>query len=497
MAQPNNDEEDYVFPDFTEVPNDERDHSLMTINNPASLMSTGWAMLGNSDSSSDATSEPKDVKASPDRSLPVASNNTTSGSMEKLPKPALTATIPRLPPVMTMSDALRQLLDPSHSTPQPSVPMARKLNSLEHFLAQDFSGGNTESPEAGPSRGSATQGGLNPTGSLRQEVLRPDRISQKGKALANEQYYRQLLRSRSVQSNYRVRDLRNHAGKVPDPEWRWCGFPGCQKYACRHTFLQSWGGAFVVAPIDSGRDCGILKDLLDAFESQRWTYGSELHCRVSFATSPPVRSAVGQFLSRFTGRPGAVAGWDSGDHDAAVEFFTNMRTMHFPVLHSHNIQKIHDEMDKEISNLDHAVPPWRLVLKFIMRLEAWRQHQIGQGYPWDWPIYDAMNMYQVILETYRWSNNKGFSTLKVMVQAEQDKAWTLWWDRHRPWTSCKVAFLSGLEETDKTNGNWGQDENYDGNDVSEARICEGVGQYKPHWWPNRPRAPGFDASLEH
>ncbi|KAF4782474.1 hypothetical protein HER10_EVM0012697 [Colletotrichum scovillei] len=495
MVQPNNDEDDYVFPETTEVNNDERDNSLTVINNPASPMSTGWAILWNSDSSSDATSEPIDVKASPDRSFPGVHHRTLDPQLESWLRPALSATIPRPRPAPTFQEALRQS-EPTSSASQSFDSAARKPIDWEGRPARTLSGGNTNSSEAGPSRRASHRIGLNSTGDLREQVLHSNRISKQDKALANEQYYRQLLRSRSVRSNYRVRDLREHAGKVPDPEWRWCGFPGCGNGACRYNFLLSWGTGYVITPLDSGRDCDILKNLLDAFGSQNWNYMAEPHSRVSFATSPPVRNAVGQFLIRFNHLRGTATGWDKGDYQAAMMYFTDMRTRDFPVLHPHNIEKLHSEMDKEISRSDSAVAPWRLILQFIMHLEAWRQHQIKQGYPWDWPFYDALDMYRTILETYQQSIDKGFSTLKTAVQAEQDKAWVLWWDRHRPWTSCKVAFLSALEDTNNIDRDRSLEVGSEGNNSSDVVVYEGVGQYKPHWWPNWPRAPGLDASLE-
>ncbi|KAK1718724.1 uncharacterized protein BDZ83DRAFT_755445 [Colletotrichum acutatum] len=442
MVQPNNDEDDYVFPDLIEVSNDERDHSLSVINNPASPMSTGWAILGNSGSSSDAISEPNSVKASPDRSLPAASNRTLPRELETWLRPVLSATIPNTRPALTFQEALDQS-EPTSSASQSIDLATRKLIDWEGLLARTFSREDTNSPEAGPSQRTPHQVGLNPTGDLHEQVLHSNRISKQDKALANEQYYRQLLRSRSVRSNYHVRDLREHAGKVPDPEWRWCGFPGCDNGACRYDFLLSWGTGYVVAPLDSGRDCDILKDLLDAFGSQNWNYMAEPHSRVSFATSPPVRNAVGQFLIRFNYLQGAAVGWDTGDYQATVMYFTDMRTKNFPVLHPHNIDKLHSEMDKEISRSDRAVAPRRLILQFIMRLEAWRQHQIKQGYPWDWPLHDALDMYRTILETYRQSIHKGFSTLKTAMQAEQDKAWVLWWDQTGAWELIpkKIMFL--------------------------------------------------------
>ncbi|KXH40270.1 hypothetical protein CSIM01_06447 [Colletotrichum simmondsii] len=356
MVQPNNDEDDYVFPETTEVNDDERNNPLTVINNPASPMSTGWAILSNSDSPSDATSEPIDIKASPDESLPSVHHRTLHPELESWLRPALSATIPIPRPAPTFQEALHQS-ESASSASQSFDSAARTPIDWEGRPARTLSGEDTNSSEAGPSRRIPHRIGLNSTGDLREQVLHSNRISKQDKALANEQYYRQLLRSRSIRSNYRVRDLREHAGKVPDPEWRWCGFPGCDNGACRYNFLLSWGTGYVITPLDSGRDCDILKDLLDAFGSQNWNYMAEPHSRVSFATSPPVRNAVGQFLIRFNHLQGAAAGWDRGDYQAAVMYFTDMRTKNFPVLHPYNIEKLHSEMNKELSRSDSAVAP--------------------------------------------------------------------------------------------------------------------------------------------
>ncbi|OHF00828.1 hypothetical protein CORC01_03902 [Colletotrichum orchidophilum] len=443
MTQPNddNDDDDYIFPDVPKPPNEGYNHSLTVTKSPTSPVSSGWTVLEDPDGSFDAISEPKDDEESSAQSL-CASNNTTPEPKGKLPLPTPSTKVTIPGPATTSQPTYNNKPKQSPLVFAPSqLPPISRLRPLEQFSEQDFNGGTTESLGAGPSQGNLKKDGLNPTGSLRGEVLRSERLSQQDKA--HEQYYRQLLRSRAVQSNYRARDLEDRAGKAPDADWRWCGFPECQNDACRYG-NQKQDTQAIVAARDLGRDCDILKDFLDTFRSQTWSYYTEVHCRVSFATSPPVMRAVAHYLTHLANQQDDTMEMLFAVHYSQATARFVVMSNGFTGMDERQLERIHiKEMDSDVDDQD-SIPTPRVILQFIMRLEAWRQRQIKEGYPWDWPLSDALKMYKIILETYRQTDGRGYSLLKDVDKKAQDKAWLLWWDRHRPWTSSWKGILEGI-----------------------------------------------------
>ncbi|OBR14942.1 hypothetical protein CH63R_00122 [Colletotrichum higginsianum IMI 349063] len=336
-----------------------------------------------------------------------------------------------------------------------------------------------------------------------------------------ENYYRILLRRRGVQITYHDRKTAVSGGRRPGAEWRWCGFDKCSKEACRYI-----GGVvdvenppvLLLAPVDLEADYHLLRELIFAFEAA----GLHHSAFVAFATSPPVVRAMAEYISSVIDGKGVLTKcfWVEGVLDEAAEKFKGEGWARGPKgtddgpptsLTSQGSADRHDEPSfyQHGSETDTARD---LMFREMMRLDAWRRRQVAaEAYPWDWGASGAAvaaAAYKIVIGAYREAYGRGYVVLRDADQNAQDRMWTLWWDRFRPWTECKGPFVADLEAADmgaRHEAGRGDDGEEDEKDDEQNRatvapevdLYEGVGRYKASWWPNQPRAPGVDLSLEH
>ncbi|WQF77301.1 hypothetical protein CDEST_02315 [Colletotrichum destructivum] len=337
-----------------------------------------------------------------------------------------------------------------------------------------------------------------------------------------ENYYRMLLRRRGVQMTYHDRNTAASGGRRPDTEWRWCGFDGCSKEACRYT----GGGVGVenlpvllLAPVDLESDYHLLRELIFAFEAA----GLHRSAFVAFATSPPVVRAMAEYISSVVDSKGVLTKcfWVEGVLDMAAEKFKGEGLARDPKVTNDGLPT---SLTSQGSADRHGEPSFYqhssetdtardLMFRAMMRLDVWRRRQVAtEAYPWDWDASGAAAAtaatYKIVIGVYREAYGRGYVALRDADQNAQDRMWMLWWDRFRPWAECKGPFVADLETADmearneaRRGDNGEEDEKEDDEKrasvAPEVDLYEGVGRYMASWWPNQPRAPGVDLSLEH
>ncbi|TQN67600.1 hypothetical protein CSHISOI_07888 [Colletotrichum shisoi] len=486
----------------------------------------------------------------PDGSFDISDTDLSEGIYDQLPakirpKPKhLGGVLCRTAsPTSTTPSMSSSSVNPPLTSPDSEQPRLRGPTS-DNFLAQDFSQESTEastnstplqpadsstasgqSSREPPPSSSTTDKGSDPTvgrDSCQQSTPEIRRASSRfvhDKPL--EIYHRMLHRRRGVQMTYHDRNTAASGGRRPGTEWRWCGFDGCSKEACRYI-----GGGVdaenlpvpLLAPVDLEADYHLLRELIFAFEAA----GMRHSAFVAFATSPPVVRATAEYISSVVDGKGALTKcfWVEGVLDMAAEKFKGEEWARDPEgtddglptsLASQGLADRHDEPSfyQHGSETDTARDH---ILRAMMRLDAWRRRQVAaEAYPWDWDPSGAAVAAaadKIVIGAYREAYGRGYVVLRDADQNAQDRMWTLWWDRFRPWAACKGPFVADLEAADMEarneagRGNGGEEDEKDDNEKRASvapgvDLYEGVGRYMASWWPNQPRAPGVDLSLEH
>ncbi|KAK6227588.1 hypothetical protein QIS74_01143 [Colletotrichum tabaci] len=404
----------------------------------------------------------------------------------------------------TSSSSVNSLLTiPESEQSRLRGPGFKTSGTLDNFRAQNFSQESTEASTGGTS-------------------LQPDDSS-----TASEQSSQEPPPSSTTDKasgpimTYHDRNTAASGGRRPGTEWRWCGFDGCSKESCRYI----GGGVdaenlpvLLLAPVDLEADYHLLRELIFAFEAA----GLHHSAFVAFATSPPVVRAMAEYISSVVDGKGVLTKcfWVEGVLDMAAEKFKGEGWARGPKgtddgpptsLTSQGSADRHDEPSfyQHGSETDTARD---LMFRAMMRLDAWRRRQVAaEAYPWDWDASGAAvaaAAYKIIIGAYREAYGRGYVVLRDADQNAQDRMWTLWWDRFRPWTEGKGPFVADLEAADMEarneagrgdDGEEGEkdDEQKRATVAPEVDLYEGVGRYKASWWPNQPRAPGVDLSLEH
>ncbi|KAJ0166902.1 hypothetical protein CTA2_5333 [Colletotrichum tanaceti] len=440
-------------------------------------------------------------------------------------------------------------------------------NASEHFLAQNFSQGSTEASKdggslrpadsstaseqcsRGPPPSSPTGKASRPTGGgdSFERATREIQIRHAPGPFVHDKPLknccRLLLRRRRVQMAYLDRDTAALGGRRPGAEWRWCGFDGCSKEACRYHVGGGVGvedlPVLLLAPTDLEAEYRLLRELNSAFEAA----GLHRSVFVAFATSPPVVRAMAEYISSVVDGKGSPMksfccaggvldmaadkskgeGWAQGPESEKGIIDDGPP----PSLSTPQGPKGSADRRDEPSFYQHDSETDTArdrVFRAMMRLDGWRRRQVAvEAYPWDWDASGAA-AYKTVIGAYCEAYGRGDVVLREAGRNAQDRAWTLWWDRFRPWAECKGPFVADLEAADMEARNEAgrgdddddddddgeedvkddEDEDKDGNDdhkrasiASDDDLYEGVGRYMASWWPNQPRAPGVDLSLEH
>lgn len=506
------DDDEHVSPYLSQV-SDERnhhDHLILPVSEPVSPDSGNWSIIEDSEASFDIESQPDTSTACSHGSSKI------SHGREHMPDSPSTKSN------YTNTRSEQSTKKSSSVTPPPQEPV---LSALERFLAEDFSDGKRKYSGdgekihiIGASRFRKIQSTLiasspsvvnQVTGSPPGAVIQRSQVPRLGYNKHGEKNYRYMIRRWKVQAKYRNRNIEAQGGKIPDPCWRWCGFPECQSDACRYaTASPDLETRKILVATDIGRDCDVLKQLLEAFKSVTWTKDTSLdtrrrhgdfepHTFVSFATSPPIMRALSDYLHLFIGEKEALRGILCSEYDlhtASRKFEELTRTNN--VIGLRDQQQLHFEM--RFHDYDwQFLQPSELILRFLMRAEAWRRRQAEESYPWSWSPANVIKVAEVILSTYHQAYIQGYMVWKEMPPRVQNRAWMLWFDRHRPWTDCRISILLDLEVSEMEAKKWSAAHGGEEHSRPDAHVYEGVGRYHAHWWPSQPRAPGVDELKEH